>query len=225
MKTHRGGCFAATWICLGLSMVGLPLHPPALARAEAGALSSRRHYRVDRARSRITIETRSSSLLTSATRVHLLAAREFQGQVSLIPGMMETTVVDFAARADSLTILDEMSEPSRRDIDLAIRRVLDATRYPHIAFHSSKASADPIGPDVYDVAASGMLDLHGVRRPLTVSAQVSTQGDVLRIRGACTLRQTDYGLVPFSLGKGAINVEDDVTLTFDLVATAAPGRE
>src|SRR5205085_9396932 len=114
-----------------------------------------------------------------------------------------------------------MSEPSRRDIDLAIRRVLDATRHPRIAFQSSNAAAQGIGPNVYDVAASGTLELHGVRRPVTVSAQVSTEGDALRIRGACTLRQTDYGLVPFSLGKGSITVADEVTLTFALVAVAA----
>jgi len=173
----------------------------------------------------VTIETHSSTLLSSSARSHLLRAGDFRGQVSLVPQMMETTVVDFTVRADSLTILDEMSEPSRRDIDLAVRKVLDSARYPRIVFRSTAASAKPIGPNLYEVAASGTLELHGVRRPLTVSAQVSVEQDLLRIRGRCTLRQTDYGLVPFSLGKGAINVADDVTLTFELVATMGPGGE
>jgi len=194
------------------------------ARAEPGALSSRRDYRIDRARSRVTVETHTTSLLSFSTHGHLLAARDFRGQISLVPGVMETTVVDFNVRADSLTILDEMSEPSRRDIDQAIRSALDASRFPRIVFHSSKATASPVGPDIHDVTASGTLELHGVRRPLTLSAQVTLDGDTLRVRGACTLRQSDYGLIPFSLGQGTIKVEDDVTLTFDLVATAPPQR-
>lgn len=209
---------------VGLSLVAFHAHRSPPARADAGTLSARRSYRIDPQRSRITVETQSTSLLSSSPHKHLLAARDFRGQASLVPGIMETTVVDFSVRADSLTILDDMSEPSRRDIDLAIRRTLEADRFPRIAFHSSTATADLVGPDAYAVAASGTLDLHGVRRALTVSGQVEVDGDTLRIRGACTLRQTDYGLVPFSMGKGAITVADDVTLTFELVAVAPAAR-
>jgi len=208
-----------------MALVATPVEAFAPVRARPSTLSTRRDYRIDRARSRVTVETHSTSLLSYSARTQLLAARDFRGQVSLVTGMLETTVVDFTVRADSLTILDQMSEASRRDIDLAIHRSLDAARFPRIVFHSSNATADAVGPDIHDVAAAGTLDLHGVRRPLTVAAQVSLEGDILRIRGACTLRQTDHGLVPFTLGNGTINVADDVTLTFDLVAIAPQQRD
>jgi polyisoprenoid-binding protein YceI len=219
MKRLKSGASRAMWICLGASLLAARGDLCAPVRAEQGTLSSRRDYRIDRGRSRVTVETHSTSLLSSSTHRHLLAARDFRGQVSLVPEAMDTTVVDFNVRADSLSILDDMSEPSRHDIDLAIRRTLEASRFPRIVFHSSKATAGPLGSDIHDVTATGTLELHGVRRPLTLSAQVGLDGDTLRIRGTCTLRQTDYGLVPFSLGQGTIKVEDDVTLTFDLVAT------
>jgi len=212
------------FFCVALSLGALSTGPSSVGNADAGTLTSRRYYRIDRGRSRVTVETRTTTLLSYSAHIHLLAARDFRGQVSLVPGAMETTVVDFNVRADSLTILDQMSEPGRRDVDMAIRRALETGKFPRIVFHSSSATADPVGPDVYDVTASGALDLHGVRRPLTLAAQVSVDGDTLRIRGACTLRQTDYGLVPFSLGHGTITVADEATLTFDLVATAAPAR-
>ena len=212
----------AVWICIGLSLPSVRIDGPSLAQAQAGTLSSRRSYRIDRDRSRVTVETHTGSLLSYSAHSHRLGARDFRGQVSLVPGAMETTVVDFIVRADSLTILDEMSEPSRRDVDLAIRRTLEARRHPQIVFHSRTAATELVGPDIHHVKVSGALELHGVRRPLDVSAQVFVEGDSLRIQGACTLRQTDYGLVPFSLGDGTITVADEVTLAFDLIATAPP---
>jgi len=225
MGTHGPRRFLSTWVCLGLSLLVTQAPLWSRAGAEPTPAAARRLYRIDRGRSRVTIETHSSTLLSDSTRTHLLGARDFRGELSMVPDMLETTAVDFTVRADSLGILDQMSDPSRRDIDLAIRKVLDSARYPRIVFHSSAGSAKRIGPEVYDVAASGTLELHGVRRPLTVSAQVAVEHDALRIRGKCPVRQTDYGMVPFSLGKGAINVADEVTLTFDLVATTAPGHE
>jgi len=220
MRRVSSGRSWATCMCVLLSVAAIQADQSTPARAQAGTLAARRSYRIDHDRSRITVETRSTGLLSYSAHRHLLSAREFRGQVSLVPGMLETTVVDFSVRADSLTILDDMSEPSRRDIDLAIRRTLEADRFPRIVFHSSYARADLVGPDIYEVAASGTLDLHGVRRALTVSGQLAVDGGTVHIHGTCTLRQTDYGLVPFSTGKGTLNVADDVTLTFDLVATA-----
>jgi polyisoprenoid-binding protein YceI len=196
--------------------------PSSAAWAAPGTLAPRRYYRIEQDRSRVTIETRTRSLLSQAMRSHVLAARDFRGQVSLVPGAPETIVADFTVRADSLTITDEMSETSRRDVDRAIKKALEASRFPLIAFHASASRATAVRPDDYDVAASGTLDLHGVQRPLTVPAQVSSEGDALHIRGSITLRQTDYGLAPVSTGKEAMNVTDEVVLTFTLVATAAP---
>lgn len=215
--------FLPAWLCFGI-LAAVQIHPSSRAWAAPGTLAPRRYYRIESDRSRVTIETRTRSLLSQAMRSHLLAARDFKGQVSLVPGALDTIVADFTVRADSLTITDEMSETSRRDVDRAIKKALEASRYPLISFHASGSRATAVRPDQYNVAASGTLDLHGVQRPLTVSAQVSLDGDSLRIRGAVTLRQTDYGLAPLSTGREAMNVEDEVALTFTLVATAAPGR-
>jgi hypothetical protein len=39
-------------------------------------------------------------------------------------------------------------------------------------------------------------------------------------RGTFRLRQTDFGMVPFSVAGGAIQVADEIVLAFEIVATA-----
>jgi hypothetical protein len=47
---------------------------------------------------------------------------------------------------------------------------------------------------------------------------VSLEGDTLHAIGVFELRQTDYGITPFSFVKGTVAIKDTVTLSFDLVA-------
>ena len=52
---------------------------------------------------------------------------------------------------------------------------------------------------------------------MTVPAQVFLRADMVRAKGSLRLRQTDFGITPASLVGGTLTVQDEVTLTFDIV--------
>jgi polyisoprenoid-binding protein YceI len=44
----------------------------------------------------------------------------------------------------------------------------------------------------------------------------------LRVRGAVSLHQSEFGIEPFSVALGALRVEDEIRIRFDLLARPAP---
>lgn len=185
----------------------------------------RQHYRVDASRSRLIIETHTTGLSTMFGHDHEIGARRFEGIVSFIPGAPETASLDLAVHADSLVLLDrDVSERDRRDIERTIGKSLDTAKHPQISFHASGATAEVVGPDVYFVNFAGELNLHGVRNELAIAAQVVVQADALRVSGSCRVRQSDYDIAPVSFANGTVGIEDEVTIKFDIVATAVPQR-
>jgi polyisoprenoid-binding protein YceI len=63
----------------------------------------------------------------------------------------------------------------------------------------------------------GELDLHGVKKKISFIAGVeSIDGGRTRIRGEFALKQTDYGIKPFTKLFGAIGVADEVRVHGDI---------
>jgi len=58
-------------------------------------------------------------------------------------------------------------------------------------------------------------------RRVAVPLKYSFDGDALTTSGELTLRQTDFGLTPFSLFGGALRVEDEMKVKFRVVARAS----
>jgi polyisoprenoid-binding protein YceI len=206
-----------------MGFIGRGGHPVA---AVPGRVSPPRvHYRIDPYRSRLAVETHTTGLSTMFGHDHEIGARRFDGVVSFIPGAPETASLDLTVRADSLALLDrDLGEPVRRDIERTIRKSLDTAKYPQISFHASGATADLVGPGVYQVKLAGELYLHGTRNELTIAAQVAIRPDTLRLNGSCRVRQSDYGIGPISFANGTVGIEDEVTISFDVVAPAVLQR-
>jgi len=92
---------------------------------------------------------------------------------------------------------------------------LDARRYPTATFRVKSAKPtgknDRGGHPIYELA--GEFTLHGVRRPIRVNATSEPQRDgKLLVRGAMSIRQTQFGITPFSKAFGAIGVADQLTI-------------
>jgi polyisoprenoid-binding protein YceI len=185
---------------------------------------TRLYYRVDSSRSRLVIETHTRGASSTVNHDHEIRARRLAGSVSFIPVAPETASLDFRVRADSLAVMDQdVSEEDRRDIERTVRRRLETTKYPQISFHGTGATAEVVGPAFYQVTLRGELLLHGVRKELTVPVQVVVQADALRVRGSCRVRQSEYLIAPIS-DAGLAAIEDEVTVSFELVVVAAPQR-
>ena len=68
------------------------------------------------------------------------------------------------------------------------------------------------------VTLNGNLTLHGVTRPLPLTAQVMLSGDMLRASGEFSVLQSDYGITLVSVAGGALKLKDELKFTFDIVA-------
>ncbi len=68
------------------------------------------------------------------------------------------------------------------------------------------------------LAALVEVELHGQRQQQWLALHATLEGGTARARGAMVLRQSDYGLTPFSVAGGLLSVQDELLIEFDLLA-------
>ena len=94
--------------------------------------------------------------------------------------------------------------------------VLDAVHHPLIRVESTALAGPSWNPEV-----TARVSLHGAARELNFPAAVFRNGDTLIVIASFRIRQTDFGMSPFSILGGAIRVADAVDIRTRLVARAA----
>lgn len=124
---------------------------------------------------------------------------------------------ELAVEADSFEVVGSQggvkglgsreSAGSVQRVEFAGRRSL-----PHIRFFADVIEASESG-----YLLTGMLQLHGKQREHVIDLHTEDLGDSWRMSAESTVRQSDYGIKPYSLLMGAVQVADDVTLTFSAV--------
>ncbi|GAA2630352.1 YceI family protein [Actinomadura fulvescens] len=100
-----------------------------------------------------------------------------------------------------------LSESDRSEISKNLRKVLQADRHRAITFRSTAVEGS-----AEEFAVEGGLTLLGRTEPLTVRASVADG----RVRGGATVRQTRWGIKPYSAFFGALKLADEVEVAFDL---------
>ena len=86
---------------------------------------------------------------------------------------------------------------------------LEAHRFPEIRFE-----ADDIAKTGDCYRLTGKLAIHGQRRERVIDLHVDDLGDGWRMSCEAEIRQTDFGVKPFSMLMGAMKVADAVTVSF-----------
>jgi YceI-like domain len=230
MLNHRFPCLfpaAGVALTLALALAGcstpapppVPLPAPAVV-ASAAPLPVTGRLAIDPQASLIAITVRRGGPLARLGHDHVVAARTLAGEVDAA-GNRAT----LRFRVDALTVdepglrriagLDtqpsaEAIEGTRRNM---LTRVLDAERYPWVEVTIERHGTG---------AVAAAITLHGVTRRYDVPATIAARDDSLRATGTLTLRQTDFGIVPFSVLGGAMAVQDALELRFDIVARRRP---
>lgn len=101
-----------------------------------------------------------------------------------------------------------------------IRQTIDdeVLKSTPIEFRSSDVELSAEGDRL---VVHGELEMSGVRHPLSFELSVAAPG---RLAGSATIRQTDWGIKPYSALFGALKVADEVEVTIDgaLESAATP---
>ena len=157
---------------------------------------------------------------------HVLSAPEFEGYFFLPDEGPTHSRFDLNFRLDQLAIdvpahrsdLGPAFASELSDAAIAGTREhmlgpdnMQADLFPYVRIHSLSITGE--GPKF---AAHIAVELHGQTREMWVPLTVSGLPTQLNVTGSFVLRQTDFGVHPYSVLGGLISVQDEVVIDFSL---------
>ncbi|MEU0499167.1 YceI family protein [Mycobacterium sp. NPDC006124] len=102
-----------------------------------------------------------------------------------------------------------LSGPEKAIVRSNALGALEVKRHPIIGFRSDDIEKSDDG-----YRLTGSLDIHGTTKPRTVDLHTEDLGDAWRVSCESVVRQTEFGVKPYSLFMGSLRVADDVTVSF-----------
>jgi polyisoprenoid-binding protein YceI len=180
-----------------------------------------REFHVDAAASQVTVRVGRAGAFGFAGHDHEVAVPKVDGIIvfdsadathSTITLKFDVTAMKVTGRGEPAADVPEVQRVMLSD------RVLDAQRYPTIAFTSRRIVIVTQAVDRLALRVDGDLTLHGVTRPITVPVEVRLAGDQLTATANATVRQTDFGIRPVTAGAGTVRVKDELAVAFRIVA-------
>lgn len=188
-----------------------------------------REYRVVAERSLLQIQALRGGTLAKLGHNHVIASRHLRGQAALTDDPTQTRLAltipvtlltidepelraqagpDFAA-----AVPDDAREGTRKN--LLSEALLDGDRFPGIELRGTRV--ERAGDALIATVA---VTVKNVTTEHRVPIVLRRDGDTATASGQLTVRQSELGLTPFSVMLGALAVQDELRVSFALVAQA-----
>jgi hypothetical protein len=90
---------------------------------------------------------------------------------------------------------------------------LDGEHFPLLRLSSVAITGDGMQP-----LARVRISIKDRSREMEVPTQLSVDKQALRVQGQFKIKLTDFNITPYSVAMGALKVEDELTIKFDLLA-------
>lgn len=184
-------------------------------------------YAVDPAASRVRIFVFRAGAAARLGHNHVLSVPKFEGYVSVPSEQAADARFELRVPLAELVVDDPdlrretagnfSGERSADDIagtrrNMLGTRGLSADQFPIVRLRSVAVEGDwPV------LVAQVEVTLHGVTRAQAVMLRVERSPTQLKVDGQFTLRQSDFGITPFSALGGLMKVQDSVAIEFKLV--------
>ncbi|MDF1665085.1 MAG: YceI family protein [Planctomycetota bacterium] len=149
---------------------------------------------------------------------HIMSVEDFKGQVVYDEKDPSKSNVFIRVEAKSLKVLDpKVKAADKRKIKKSMDsdEVLNVKKYPKITFKSTKVEVKKAAGNVLKV--TGKMSLCGQTKTISFPVKIERKGGKLVASGAFKLRQTEFGMKPYSALLGAIKVKDLVDVKFTIV--------
>jgi len=175
-------------------------------------------YRLAPEQSKFTVQAFAEGLFSAFGHDPVIQIRSFSGEVHFVPGTFENASLKITVDPNSLAVSDEVKEKDRLEIEQTMRNeVLETSRYHEIVFASSNISVNRLAQGRCQVRVIGDLTLHGVtRNSIWISAEAKINEDTLQASGNFSLKQSDFGIKPYSAAGGTIKLKNELKFLFDL---------
>ena len=211
----------------GPRRVDAPPPAPAIDEPSAGAAIplGATVYLVDADRSVVTLRVYRAGRLARLGHNHVITSANETGYAwtsgapansgfEVRVAVNDLVVDDPAARAAAgpdfpATLNDAAREGTRRN--MLRPEVLDGERHPQIVVRADSLAGTWEQPKV-----AARVTLKGQNRRIQVPLEILRESDAIVARGAFSILQSDFGITPFSIGGGAIQVADAVDVTFEI---------
>jgi polyisoprenoid-binding protein YceI len=172
---------------------------------------------------RITLRTSRDGLAAQAGHDLTIDATQWSGEVvvdpDLTPSSLQVTL-DLGALVVTAGTggIKPLSERDKREILANARKTLSADRYPEASFSATSFEADNAGGGVI----AGTFTLAGQSRPQRLTVSQTAPGVY---RATTTIRQTEFGIKPYSAFLGTLRVADAVEVEIDVNLSQAAHQE
>jgi polyisoprenoid-binding protein YceI len=176
-------------------------------------------YQLDASQSKFIAHALARGLLWFKGHEHLVAVREFTGEVQMNLDSIGSSSLEITAKAGSMEETSSVfTEAQQKIINKELREiVLLPDQYPDIVFKSTNVTGKATGANQYDLKISGDLTLHGVTRPVTIPTKVTVTGNDFRAQGEFSISLDEFKVKATSAFHGLVRVRDKLKFTFDMV--------
>lgn len=188
------------------------------ARYREAESSGVKVLRVDPQRSVVAIEVGRAGSLAYVGHDHVVSSRDVRGNVAEVQGQadlwvpLRRLIVDEPAlRAQAgfdRNPTPEAIEGTRRNM---LEKVLESRRFPYALISIARTT-----PDAQTMTVA--ITLHGTTRSFEVPVRIEQLPGGIAASGNMSFNQSDFGIVPFSVLGGALQVRDRLDLSFRIVA-------
>ena len=173
----------------------------------------------------LLVHAGKSGLLSGLGHEHQVRAHAFSGTVVYFPRDVGRSRVTVTVLTDSLRVVPEADSADIPKITETMRtKTLRVDSFPEIAFVSGEVT--PIDGGAGEAAAAagqravrvgGDLTMVGRTRPVSVDLTLEVAGDTLRAEGSFVVKQTDFGIKPYTTALGLVKVKDQVRFELRVV--------
>jgi polyisoprenoid-binding protein YceI len=165
--------------------------------------------------SRLEVKTGKAGLFGFAGHSHSIRARAFSGTVVYYPHAAARSHLQITVQTDSLEVLTPPDTAEIRKVTAAMRTDVLHTDQ----FHEIRLVTKELAPTAHGFHMIGALTLVGQTRDVPIDVSVEAGVDTLHAKATFAIKQTDFGIKPYSGGPaGTVKVADRVTFNIDALA-------
>lgn len=225
-------------LCLGLTGCPRPVQPPAptpsvppppapVEPAPPPSEEGATIYEIDPAASVLHIHVFRGGTFARLGHNHVVSSKSVTGRVWMRQQLsksgfelsfpVEDLIVDDpeARRAAGDDFPPEIpaadQEGTRKN--MLRKEVLDAENYPKVTVKSAALAGSIQAPNI-----TASITIKDTTREVVIPARLTVSGTKLTASGEFNIKQTDFGMKPFSVALGALEVQDQLRIRFDLTA-------
>jgi polyisoprenoid-binding protein YceI len=180
----------------------------------------KRVYTIDLSQSRVIATLTQEGFIARRYPTHRVEVKNFGGKIEVSERDETQIAVEVEAETKSLTNVDEgMTDFERREFHNVLNNlVLESDKFPKIKFVSASVSDARKSGETRTFTLNGDLTMRDATKRVSFPVAVTIAKDRLRATGEAALKQSDFGIKPYSGKLGLIKIGDDVKIEFEIVA-------